>query len=83
MKTIYAIIFFTLAFGCAAPEQEQAFEEKAVLTGYWYEHPLRIQQTVLRQTDAINYNVDSVMNYLKSIHANVLVINGGGGVDFF
>jgi hypothetical protein len=83
MKTIYAIIFFSLAFGCAAPEQEKAAEEKAVLTGYWYEHPLRIQQTVLRQTDAINYNVDSVMAYLKRIHANVLVINGGGVVDFF
>ncbi len=53
------------------------------LEGFWYEKPLRIQQTVLRQPDAAGYNVDSVVSYLKKIHANVLVINAGGVVDFF
>jgi hypothetical protein len=83
MRTIFVIILIIMVSGCWAPEQEETALKKGSLTGYWYQHPLRIQQTVLRQTDAINYQPDSVVAYLKKIHANVLVINGGGVVDFF
>jgi hypothetical protein len=50
---------------------------------YWYNKPMRILQTVMRKPDAANYNVDSLVNYMKKIHANTLVVNGGGVVDFF
>jgi hypothetical protein len=50
---------------------------------HWYQEPLRILQTVLRQPDAASYDVDSLVDYMKTVHANVLVINGGGIVDFF
>jgi hypothetical protein len=83
MKTIYVIICLALAVACTTPETKQGERVKEKVEGYWYQQPLRIQQTVLRQTDAIHYNVDSVISYLKTIHANVLVINGGGVVDFF
>ena len=53
------------------------------ITGYWYQKPMRILQTVLRQTDATDYNVDSLVNYMNTAHANTLVVNGGGVVDFF
>lgn len=51
--------------------------------GLWYHKPMRILQTVMRQTDAAAYNVDSLVNYMKAVHANTLVVNGGGVVDFF
>lgn len=54
-----------------------------VSTDYWYHKPMRILQTVLRQVDAANYNVDSLINYMQAAHANTLVVNGGGVVDFF
>ncbi len=53
------------------------------LPSQWYQKPMRILQTVLRQPDAAQYNVDSLVNYMKATHANTLVVNGGGVVDFF
>lgn len=50
---------------------------------HWHQRPLRILQTVLRETDVANYQVDSLINYLQKTNANTLVINGGGIVDFF
>lgn len=49
----------------------------------WYQGQLRILQTVLREPDVVGYSATSVVNYMKEIHANCLVINGGGIVDFF
>ncbi|MEP7322924.1 MAG: alpha-amylase family protein, partial [Saprospiraceae bacterium] len=43
----------------------------------------RILQTVLRQPDAENYNVDSLVKYMKKTYSNTLVVNGGGIVDYF
>jgi len=54
-----------------------------VETDYWYHKPMRILQTVMRQTDATDYNVDSLIQYMKEVSANTLVVNGGGVVDFF
>ena len=50
---------------------------------YWYQKPLLIQQTVLREIDAPDYNADVVVDYLNKTGCNVLVINVGGIVDFF
>ena len=33
---------------------------------FWYQKPMRILQTVMRQTDAIDYNTDSLVNYMKA-----------------
>ncbi len=33
-----------------------------VETDYWYHKPMRILQTVMRQTDATDYNVDSLIH---------------------
>jgi len=53
------------------------------INSFWYHKPMRILQTVMRQPDAAQYNVDSLVNYMNSVHANTLVVNGGGVVDFF
>jgi hypothetical protein len=69
------IVLIILIFGQTGLSQQS--------TGYWYNRPMRILQTVMRQPDAAGYNVDSLVNYMKSVHANTLVVNGGGVVDFF
>ncbi|MDI6402999.1 beta-galactosidase trimerization domain-containing protein, partial [Balneolaceae bacterium ANBcel3] len=50
---------------------------------YWYQEPLRILQTVLRESDAINYDAKAVVDYMKEAGCNMLVVNAGGIVDFF
>ncbi|HEY5562754.1 MAG TPA: alpha-amylase family protein [Clostridiaceae bacterium] len=50
---------------------------------YWYNKQLRMVQTVLRETDIINYDADKVVAYLDSVRANCIIVNGGGVVDFF
>lgn len=49
----------------------------------WYRQPLRILQTVLRETDALNYDAEAVVSYMIKTHCNTLVVNAGGIVDFF
>jgi hypothetical protein len=50
---------------------------------FWYQKPLRILQTVLREIDAENYDAASVVDYMKKAGCNALVVNGGGIFDFF
>jgi len=50
---------------------------------YWYQKNLRFLQTVLREIDIIDYDAASTVAYMKKVNANVLVINGGGVIDFF
>ncbi len=50
---------------------------------HWYQKPLTIQQTVLREIDAPDYDAGVVVDYLKQNACNALVINVGGIVDFF
>lgn len=50
---------------------------------YWYQKPLRIMHTVLREIDAKNYDADTVVDYLKKGGYNTLCVNAGGIVDFF
>lgn len=50
---------------------------------YWYQKPLRILQTVLREPDAANYDAKAVVAYLEKTGCNTLIVNGGGIVDFF
>lgn len=49
----------------------------------WYQRPLRILQTVLREPDATNYNANAVVDYMEKAGCNTLVVNAGGIVDFF
>ena len=49
----------------------------------WYQKPLLIMHTVLREIDARNYDADAVVKYLKKTSCNTLVVNAGGIVDFF
>jgi hypothetical protein len=49
----------------------------------WYNRPLRILQTVLREPDAANYDSKSVVEYMQKTGCNTLIVNGGGIVDFF
>jgi len=83
MKKMYVIFSLLISFACSRDNAQQEEPDRGLLEGYWYQQPLRIQQTVLRQPDAIGYDADSVVAFMHSIHANVLVINGGGVVDFF
>lgn len=50
---------------------------------FWYQKPLRIMHTVLRETDALHYNAEAVVDYLKKNGSNALCVNAGGIVDFF
>lgn len=84
MLKYYSIFLILCIYACQPQSQESdntsinKSSEK-----YWHQQPLRILQTVLRQPDAANYNVDSMVQYMQEVHANVLVINGGGVVDYF
>jgi hypothetical protein len=62
---------------CTNAQQEAAAEL------FWYQKPLRIMHTVLREIDAKNYNADAVIDYLKKGAYNTLCVNAGGIVDFF
>lgn len=50
---------------------------------HWYQQPLRILQTVLRETDAREYDANAVVAYMKEAGCDMLVVNAGGIVDFF
>ena len=50
---------------------------------HWYQKPLRIMQTVLREIDARDYDAKAVVDYLKKTLCNALVVNAGGITDFF
>ena len=56
------------------PDQEKLF---------WYQKPLRIMHTVLRESDAKDYDAKAVIEYIKKIGGNTLCVNAGGIVDFF
>lgn len=49
----------------------------------WHQQPLRILQTVLRETDASEYDAAAVVAYMQKASCNTLVVNAGGIVDFF
>jgi hypothetical protein len=50
---------------------------------FWYQKPLRIMHTVLREIDAKNYDAGAVIDYLEKGAYNTLCVNAGGIVDFF
>ncbi len=50
---------------------------------YWYQKPIRILQTVMREKDIIDYNASEVVAYMKRTDTNCIVVNGGGVIDFF
>lgn len=65
------------------------FARAALLKGtearksFWYNQPLRILQTVLREPDASRYDAKAVVAYMEKSACNTLVVNAGGIVDFF
>jgi hypothetical protein len=83
MKKIFILLVLFLSASCEEQQNHHREPDQSSAAGFWYQKPLRIQQTVLRRPDAIDYKADSVIAFMKSIHANVLVINAGGVVDFF
>jgi hypothetical protein len=50
---------------------------------FWYQKPLRIMHTVLREIDAKTYDANAVAAYLLKGGYNTLCVNAGGIVDFF
>ena len=50
---------------------------------HWYQKQLRMLQTVLRETDIVNYDAKAVVEYMKKSCSNVIIVNAGGIVDFF
>ena len=85
----YSSIILILILSTCQPKNPEGKDasldnsRKGSLEGYWYEQPMRILQTVLRQPDAADYDVEGLVQYMEEVHANVLVINGGGIVDYF
>ena len=62
---------------------ESAAHAQAEKETFWYRKPLRILQTVLRETDAKGYDTGVLVAYMQQTGCNTLVVNGGGIVDFF
>ena len=79
------ILFILLVVSACKPAEQRSEAIKVENTGqdFWYEQPLRIVQTVLREVDARDYDTEALREYLLETHANTLVINAGGIVDFF
>jgi hypothetical protein len=67
----------------AFPTVARDFPSKNPKEPAWYQKPLRILQTVLREPDAQNYNANAVVDYMQKTGCNTLIVNGGGIVDFF
>jgi hypothetical protein len=65
----------TLLHGNVSPENQDQ--------SYWYNKPRRMMHTVLRETDAKNYNAEAVIEYLQKAGYNTLSANAGGITDFF
>ena len=79
------LTLLVLEISCT-PKQKSPSEystESLVDNRHWYQQPLRILQTVLREPDAIDYDAAAVVEYMKQTHCNVLVVNAGGIIDFF
>ncbi|GAA5000600.1 alpha-amylase family protein [Actinopolymorpha pittospori] len=49
----------------------------------WHDKPLRVVQTVLREIDIEGYDPQAVVDYVKRLHGNVLIVNGGGLWAFY
>ncbi len=49
----------------------------------WFQKPLRMVQSVLREPDIRNYDAQNVVAYLRRVGANCMVVNGGGVIDYF
>ncbi|MEO5998097.1 MAG: alpha-amylase family protein [Chitinophagaceae bacterium] len=50
---------------------------------YWFQKPLNILQTNIREIDAKGYDAKAVVKYMLDTGCNTLVINAGAIVDFF
>ena len=83
--TIILIFIFLTVAACHRQAAEQAganpFGEDPSL--HWYEQPLRVLQTVLREIDGKDYDAQSVISHMQATRSNVLVVNAGGIIDFF
>ena len=64
-------------------DAEIIWNKPSAAVSYWYQKPVRIMHTVLREIDARNYDADAVVGYLKKGAYNTLCVNAGGIVDFF
>jgi hypothetical protein len=49
----------------------------------WYDRPLRIVHTVLRVSDAQDYDAKALVAYTKRVHGNAVCVNGGGIYAFY
>lgn len=87
MKNFRSVFFILLISGVLAScsDKNKYIQDNGEnqVSKYWYQQPLRILQTVLREPDAIDYDAGSVVEYMKQTHCNVLVVNAGGIIDFF
>jgi len=80
------IILILALYACNNQQEKREVPDSGASTGtdtIWFNQPLRIVQTVLRENDAFDYDVNGVVQYLRDNNANVLVVNAGGIVDFF
>ena len=50
---------------------------------YWYQQPLRMLQTVLREPDIADYSAAEVFDNLRRTNSNCIIVNAGGIIDFF
>lgn len=72
---------FILSPGFAMPNNN--YKPEKVSNAQWYQKPVRIMHTVLREIDARDYDASKVVDYLKKGGYNTLCVNAGGIVDFF
>ena len=83
-RQIFFILLISVVFASCSDKNKSVRDKgENQKSKYWYQQPLRILQTVLREPDALNYDAASVVEYMKQTHCNVLVVNAGGIIDFF
>jgi hypothetical protein len=81
--TMLSLILMVISCGQKQDSHPAKYSDGSADTRHWYQQPMRILQTVLREPDAIGYDAASVVEYMKQTHCNVLVVNAGGIIDFF
>lgn len=70
MKHFLIIIFLT---SCVVVQGQVEPVEK-----WWLKEPFRLVQTNLREIDAIDFDIDTYVGSIRSVGANVVLINVGG-----
>lgn len=82
-RLLMSVILAGLCAHSLAQSTPTSMPATSTSQGLWFQKPMRIVQTLLREPDVEDYDVKELIAYLKATNANCIVMNGGGILDFF